>query len=140
MSKNGVVIHTDDVMPYVCDESYSSRLLMDDSIAGEAAINVNEGTLGKGKKTAGGVHDKGEIYYCVKGRAVLWLNDDSFEFKPGSIAYIPGGVLHWIDNTNGEEEFVLLTFWPDADDNEVYHERMKNWGTSIRYVNPQPQN
>ena len=30
------------VKPFVCDESYSSKLLMDDFVAGTAAININE--------------------------------------------------------------------------------------------------
>ena len=58
------------VRAFVCDETYSSKLLMDDFVAGTKAININEGTLKGGASTKSAVHEKDEIYYAVRGEAV----------------------------------------------------------------------
>jgi quercetin dioxygenase-like cupin family protein len=134
MKKKGKVINPAEVKAFVCSETYSSKLLMDDDVAGERAININEGTLAPGCRTGGGVHEKPEIYICMKGEAVLHMDDDSIDFKPGMVAFIPGGVFHWLENKSKTEEFVLLTLWPDARDNEVYFLRLKEWGKSFKTI------
>ena len=122
------------VKPYVCDESYSSKLLMDDFVAGAPAININEGTLKGGGSTGAGVHEQNELYYAVKGEAVLYLDDEPHELKPGTVVFIPGGVKHSLDNKSETEDFVLLTMWEKADYNGVHHARVKAWGTSFKTV------
>ena len=122
------------VKPFVCDESYSSKLLMDDFVAGAAAININEGTLKGGGSTGAGVHEQNELYYAVKGEAVLYLDDEPHELKPGTVVFIPGGVKHALDNKSETEDFVLLTMWEKADYNGVHHARVKAWGTSFKTV------
>jgi quercetin dioxygenase-like cupin family protein len=122
------------VQAFVCDPSYSSKLLMDDFVAGTPAININEGTLKGGGSTKAGVHEQNELYYCVRGEAVLHLGDESFDFKPGMVAFIPGGTRHALDNKSDTEDFVLLTFWEKADYNGVHHERIKAWGTSFKTI------
>jgi len=133
--KKGKVINPSEVKAYVCDHTYSSKMLMDDLVAGEKAINVNEGTLTAGCSTAGGVHEKAEIYIVMKGEATLHLGDELYDIKPGSIGFIPGGVFHSLDNKSKTDEFVLLTLWPDANDNGLYHERIKAWGKSFKTIN-----
>ena len=130
----GVVIHSEKVKPFVCDESYSSKMLLDDMVAGDEAINVNEGTLKGGCKTGGGVHQKNEIYYVVKGEAVLHLDDEVYDIHPGSLVFIPGGVFHSLNNKSETEDFVLLTFWQRAEDNEVWHTRFNAWGTTFKTI------
>jgi mannose-6-phosphate isomerase-like protein (cupin superfamily) len=132
--KKGKIIDPGKVKAYVCDHTYSSKMLMDDVVAGERAINVNEGTLTAGCSTGGGVHEKAEIYIAMRGEAVLHLDDETFDFKSGSICFIPGGVFHSLDNKSKTEEFVLLTLWPDARDNDLYHERIKAWGKSFKTI------
>ena len=122
------------VKPFICDDSYSSKLLMDDFVAGTAAININEGTLKPGGKTGAGVHKENEIYYAVKGEAVLYLDDEPHDLKPGMVAFIPGGVKHSLDNTSETEDFVLLTMWEKAEYNGVHHARLKAWGTSFKTI------
>jgi len=133
--KKGKVINPWEVKPFVCDHTYSSKMLLDNIVAGEKAINVNEGTLAAGCKTAGGVHGKAEIYIAMKGEAVLHLGEDTYDIKQGSVAFIPPGVFHSLDNRSDTEEFVLLTLWEDANDNEVYHTRIKAWGKSFKRIN-----
>lgn len=132
--KKGKVIIPWEVKPFVCNDTYSSKMLLDDVVAGEKAINVNEGTLAPGCKTSGGVHTAAEIYIAMKGEAVLHLGDEVYDFKSGSIGFIPPGVFHSLDNKSATESFVLLTLWEDANNNEVYHARIKAWGKSFKTI------
>ncbi len=134
MSK-GKIIHSREVKPFVCDPSYSSKMLLDDLVAGTEAINVNEGTLKGGGKTGGATHDENEIYYVVRGEAVLHLDNETFPVEPGCLVFIPAGVFHSLENKSETEDFVLLTLWQHARSNEVWHARMKAWGKSFKTVN-----
>lgn len=131
---NGIVIHSQQVKPFICDSSYSSKMLLDDSVAGTEAINVNEGTLRGGGKTGGSVHEANEIYYVVKGEAVLHLGDIMADIKPGSLVFIPAGTFHSLDNKSQTEDFVLLTLWQRASSNEVWHTRLKAWGKTFKTI------
>jgi mannose-6-phosphate isomerase-like protein (cupin superfamily) len=133
MSK-GIVIRSSLVKPYICDENYSSKMLLDHLVAGTEVINVNEGTLKGGGKTGGGVHTENEIYYVVKGEAYLHLDDEIYDISPGSLVFIPAGVFHSLDNKSATQEFVLLTLWQKAESNEVWHVRMNAWGKSFKTI------
>ena len=130
-------VNAENVEPFVCDETYSSKQLTGDEMAGFQVININEGTLKGGCRTAGGVHEDAELYYITEGTGLLWLDEDCLEVKPGDIIVIPPGVFHWIDNTMNEAEFKLFTLWPRQEQNSVYFERRKAWGTSVRYLDPE---
>ena len=127
-------INTWEVKPFVLDASYSSRMLLDDSVAGTQAIHINEGTLKGGGQTGGGIHEADEIYYVVKGVAFLHLDDETYEIKPGSLVFIPAGTFHSLDNKSDYEDFVLLTFWQRASDNEVWQMRKKAWGKTFKTI------
>ncbi|MEK7718841.1 MAG: cupin domain-containing protein [Bacteroidota bacterium] len=131
----GKVINSWEVKSFVVDNTYSSKMLMDNIVAGGKSIHINEGTLKAGCSTPGGTHNATEIYYTVKGEAVLHLGDELIDLKSGSLVYIPAGVFHALDNKSQVEDFVLLTFWEDANDNELYHERIKAWGKSFKTIN-----
>lgn len=77
---------------------------------------------------------KRDHYIVMKGEAVLHLDDETYDVKPGSIGFIPPGVFHSLDNKSETEEFVLLTLWEDANNNEVYHSRIKAWGKSFKTI------
>jgi quercetin dioxygenase-like cupin family protein len=132
--KKGQVINSWEVKSFVVDQTYSSKMLMDDLVAGEKSIHINEGTLKAGCSTHGGVHTATEIYYTLKGEAVLHLDEDKIDIKPGSLVFIPAGVYHALDNKSETEDFVLLTLWEDAKDNELYHARIKAWGKSFKTI------
>jgi mannose-6-phosphate isomerase-like protein (cupin superfamily) len=82
----------------------------------------------------GGVHEDTEIYYILEGAGDVVLDDVPIPVKPGDMIVIPGGVHHWIDNRKSDKPFRLFTFWPKQEQNGVYFERLKAWGTSVRYV------
>ena len=128
------IIHSSRVKPFVCDAAYSSKMLLDDAVAGTEAINVNEGTLKGGGKTGGGVHNENEIYYVVRGEAVLHLDDELHDIQAGDLVFIPAGVFHSLDNKSATEDFVLLTLWERAAYNEVWHTRLQAWGTTFKTI------
>jgi quercetin dioxygenase-like cupin family protein len=109
-------------------------MLLDDSVAGTQAINVNEGTLKGGGSTAGSTHAQNEIYYVVQGEAFLSLDDEVHEISPGSLVFIPAGTFHALENKSATQEFVLLTFWERAQDNEVWHTRLEAWGKTFKTI------
>ncbi|MCX6225552.1 MAG: cupin domain-containing protein [Bacteroidia bacterium] len=132
--KTGKVIHSSEVKSFVVDDKYSSKMLMDDIVAEGKSIHINEGTLKAGCSTPGGVHTATEIYYIVKGEAVLHLGEEKIDIKTGSLAYIPAGVFHALDNKSLTEDFILLTLWEEAEQNELYHARIKAWGKSFKTI------
>ncbi len=130
----GQLINSKNVKPLVCDETYSSKYLTGEDLAGAPCVNINEGTLVAGGRTAGGTHDETEIYYIVSGSGDVWLDDDCYNVVPGDFLIIPPGVFHWIDNTKSSEPFVLMTFWEKQEYNGVYFERKKAWGKSYKTI------
>ncbi len=133
--KKGKVIYPHEVKPFVLDHRYSQKMLTDDIVAGEKAININEGTLAPGcDLLPGGTHEKAEIYVAMKGEAVLHLGTEKYDLHPGSVVFIPAGVVHALVNKSDTEEFVLLTIWENAEDNGIYPLRMKAWGKSFKTI------
>jgi quercetin dioxygenase-like cupin family protein len=131
----GKVVNSWEVKSYVVDEKYSSKMLLDDMVAGGKSILLVEGTLKGGCSTApGGVHTATEIYYIVKGEAVLYLGEEKIDIKAGSVVYIPAGVKHYLDNKSKTEDFVLLALWEDAEQNDLYNARIKAWGKSFKTI------
>ena len=134
-----VLIHSENVRPLVCDETYSSKQLTGDEIAGMPVININEGTLKAGCRTGGDAHEDTEVYYvldCAPGSSIH-LDEDEIPCKPGDIFVIPPQVFHWIDNTKSDRPFVILTFWEREIQNGVFMVRKQAWGTSIGNIDPE---
>lgn len=133
------LVNAENVEAYVCDDTYSSKMLTGDEMAGQQIININEGTLQPHCRTEGGAHDETELYYIVSAKpgTFVWLDDDCIAVKNGDIIVIPPHVFHWIDNTMSDEPFVLFTLWPKQEQNGVYFVRQKAWGTSIRLKDAQ---
>ena len=135
--KKWALVNSENVVSFICGDTYSSKMLTGDEMAGMQVININEGTLKPGCRTGGGAHDDVEIYYIVDGEGDVWLDEDRIPVKNGDIITIPPHVFHWIDNTKSDKPFVLFTLWHRQEDNEVYHERKKTWGTSVKNVDDQ---
>ena len=132
---SGKIVYTDIVKPFVCSAEYTSKMLLDDVVAGEKSIHINEGTLkGGGTTLPGAAHAAAEIYYVVKGEAALTLDDIKYDVRPGSVIFIPAGCNHALENKSLTDDFVLLTIWENTEHNEVYHERVKAWGKSFKTI------
>ena len=129
------IIHAKEVKPFVTKGStYESRMMLDDTVANEPTVNINHGTIKPLDTAGGGSHEKTEIYFVVSGEGVLYLDDESHEVSQGSLAVIPGGCVHSIKNTSGTADLVILTIWPNAEDNEMYGIRKKEWGKSFKTI------
>jgi mannose-6-phosphate isomerase-like protein (cupin superfamily) len=119
--------------------AYASRLLIDPDGVGAQSLVVNHFTLNVGQNTGpGGAHPApfDEVYYVLRGHARLHLGDpaETFEIGPDSVAFIPGGTDHWINNT-GDEPLEILTIMPGPlreGVNSVYDRRRKAWGNGFR--------
>ena len=132
--KEGFVINTSEVKTFVVDNKYSSKMLLDNTIAGEETVLISEGTLKGGKKMISGSHEKSEIYYVTKGEGILTLGEKEYVIKAGSLVFIPEGVFHSVDNKSKTEDLVLLALWMDASANEVYNDRIRSWGKSFKTI------
>lgn len=126
--------NAENTVPFECDDTYSSRMLTGDEMAGMPVANINHGTLKAHCNTSGAAHQETEIYIvlsCGEGAAV-WLGEDRLPAKNGDVIIIPPGVFHRIENENCDQPFVLLTVWQKQEQNETYFSRLRAWGTSVK--------
>ena len=64
-------------------------------------------TLHAGKKSAKHKLKSSEIYYFLKGRGMIHLDDTKFSVKKDSVIYVPPMSLQFVENT-GEENLEFL--------------------------------
>jgi mannose-6-phosphate isomerase-like protein (cupin superfamily) len=137
-----LVFRAKDIEPFSlpgAGDAFSSRLLVDPDGVGAQSLVVNHFTLNVGQTTAPpGAHPApfDEVYYILRGHARLQLGDpaETFEVGPDSVAFIPGGTVHCLNNT-GDEPLEILTIMPGPlreGVNPVYDGRRKAWGTGFR--------
>ncbi|MBN1554776.1 MAG: cupin domain-containing protein [Phycisphaerae bacterium] len=136
------VYNPEDIMPFGGGQ-YETRLLLDNYMAGEKAVNVNHGTVSPGGGTEapgspGVAHETAEVYFGVSGEADVYLDGQPVYMKQGTLLYIPGGTRHYIRNRSQTEPFVLVTIWPDEEKNKTHAARVKAWGTSYRRADGSP--
>ena len=134
------LVNSENIRGYDCDAVYTSKMLTCDDMDGIPVININEGTLKAGGRTGGAAHEDTEIYYivsCKEGMSWVWLDEDAIPTKAGDFIVIPPHTFHWIDNTKSDEPFVIYTFWPHQEQNEVYFVRKDAWGTADGTLDPE---
>ena len=65
---------------------------------------------------AAGLHKhpvQDEIFYVVEGKGVITFEDrDDIPVKPGSVVFIPSGVVHGVDTTDSDRLILMLTKGP----------------------------
>jgi mannose-6-phosphate isomerase-like protein (cupin superfamily) len=65
-------------------------------------------------------HQASEVYYILKGRGIMHINDETAEVFPGDTIHIPPQAIQWIENQGQEDlEFLCIVdpAWkPDAED------------------------
>lgn len=127
--------------PIGAEGKYVSRLLVDRESIGSKNLVVNHFTLLAGQKTDSGNHPSPyeEVYYILRGKGILILGGakgEQHDVGPDTVAYIPCGVEHQIEN-KGEEVLEIITvmpFHPTPGVNTIYDERKHKWGTSFRLI------
>lgn len=69
---------------------------------------------------AAGLHKhpvQDEIFYVVEGKGVITFEDrDDIPIKPGSVVFIPSGVVHGVDTTDSDRLILMLTKGPGVTD------------------------
>ena len=83
---------------------------------GYAAEVIRSGLLSVGLYTlpAGAVdkqspHHEDEVYYAVRGRAMLHVDGAEHPVAPGSLLFVPARAVHRFHDIT--EELVLVVFW-----------------------------
>lgn len=109
-------------------------MLLDDLVAGESSVHINEGTFKGGAKTEGAAHQAPEVYYVVSGEGILHDGSADYDLTPGTLVFIPPGVKHSVSNKNERVDFVILTIWKSVEGNDVYDQRVKAWGSSFKTI------
>ena len=127
--------------PHGAEDSCVSKLLIDEESVGSTSLVVNHFALKPGKETESGHHPDpyDEVYYVLRGRGLLRLHDppEIFELEPDTVAFIPSGTAHSLENT-GTKDLELVTIMPHQlveGANPLYDERRRTWGTSFKLVN-----
>ena len=60
-----------------------------------------------------------EVYYIVKGRGIMHINDEAAEIGPQQVVYIPPGARQYLENNRKEDiEFLCIVFpsWHPEDE------------------------
>ena len=138
----GTVVKVDRVMPFAPpgeEDTYISRMLIDESNAGAESLQVNHGVVKAGRSLAGGSHPApyDEIYYILSGEATLNLDGVDYDLEKDMVVFIPAGTFHALTNKSQTEDFVIITIWPGTPEpgaNGVYDMRKEAWGTSYREI------
>ena len=126
--------------PDGAEDAYVSRLLIDKESVGSNSLVVNHFTLRPGRGTESGHHPApyDEVYYVLHGHGVLRLGNPAevFTLEPDTVAFIPSGTDHSLENT-GTENLELITLMPQQlveGANPLYDARRRAWGTSFKLV------
>ena len=61
-------------------------------------------------------HDlKDQVFYITSGEGIVKLGNQSFEARPGSLAYVPAGIVHQTITTGGESlHYMLFNIFSDS--------------------------
>ena len=130
----GLLVRPCKVKPYQLTDFYISRMLLDDKNSKSKSTHINHGILKKGGKLDYGSHPGyDETYVILKGKCLLKIDGEYMDIQEGDIIFIPADVNHSLDNTQGDEDLVLLTIWtctPPKGINAAYDRRIEQWGKS----------
>ncbi len=130
-----VIVDVNNVKPLSFGKEYDSRMILDHSITGrDNVIQINHGTVKKGCALGGASHGEDEIYYILSGSGKLNLDGEIKNIRANEVVFIPAGVFHALDNTGGDCDMTILTFWRDYRYNDAYEERIKLWGKSFKTI------
>ena len=65
-------------------------------------------------------HEASEVYYILKGKGLMHIDDETAEVSPGDTIYIPPPSVQWIENIGSDDlEFLCIVdpAWkPDAEE------------------------
>jgi len=111
--KSPIVRHRDETSPIDCPFGQVQRIVT----GGEGGIaNVHVVTITKGTPHVHQGYD--EVYFVLSGTGTITLDQETHPLRPGSVAVIPAGVLHSLEASEEELEFVIFGTPPMVMDDE----------------------
>jgi mannose-6-phosphate isomerase-like protein (cupin superfamily) len=84
-------------------DGYAAAILRSD------LLSVGLYTLRAGAVDSQSPHREDEVYYAVRGRAMLHVTGGEHPVRPGTVLFVPAGAVHRFHDI--EEDLVLLVFW-----------------------------
>jgi len=86
--------------PYVTKDGSRIRELVNPLLAPGLGMSLAEAEVAAGSRTEAHFHtDFDEMYYCLQGAGLLYVNNRSFPFSPGTYHLISKGSIHFLTAT-----------------------------------------
>jgi mannose-6-phosphate isomerase-like protein (cupin superfamily) len=109
-----IIALDDSIIRELLNPLHSQKMLKLDYSLAHATVKPGIATLPHRFKTAS------EVYYILKGKGIMHIDDQSADVGPGETIYIPPMAVQYIEN-NGQEnlEFLCIVYpsWqPDAEE------------------------
>ena len=83
--------------PYVTKDGSRIRELLHPAFLPGLGMSLAEAVVEAGQSTERHYHTAfDEIYYCLEGEGVLYINDAAHPFSPGSYYLLPKGATHYL--------------------------------------------
>ena len=76
-------------------------------------LNSGLYVLAAGAEDPQPAHDEDELYYIIRGRAILRVGEDDQPVRPGSIIFVKANVAHHFHSIS--EELQVLVFFSSAE-------------------------
>jgi mannose-6-phosphate isomerase-like protein (cupin superfamily) len=108
------VIHLDEGIAFSMGKAVSKKIVYPEM--GAKQLTLNYGVHEPGMEFAQHIHAESEdVIVCLQGRGVVRTGDTQIPFGPGSVIYVPAGVVHGTINV-GDEPLVMISCQapPDA--------------------------
>ena len=92
------------------DDGYAPAVVRSDR------LSVGLYTLAAGAIDRQSPHLEDEVYFAVRGRAILSVDATDHQVRDGSVLFVPAGADHRFHDIT--EELVLLVFWAPPEGTE----------------------
>jgi mannose-6-phosphate isomerase-like protein (cupin superfamily) len=92
------------------DDGYAPAVVRSDR------LSVGLYTLAAGAIDRQSPHLEDEVYFAVRGRAILSVDTTDHQVRDGSVLFVPAGADHRFHDIT--EELVLLVFWAPPEGTE----------------------
>ncbi|MFZ5944743.1 MAG: cupin domain-containing protein [Bacillota bacterium] len=113
------------LIEYKAPEPYTryAKIFFDDVTIPGAHMSIGLFRFEPGQKGPKHVHEEEvEVYYCLKGKGVVVVDQEEFVLEPNSALYIPPKAYHETKNIS-EEDFEFLGIFAPA----INMDNIRNW-------------
>jgi mannose-6-phosphate isomerase-like protein (cupin superfamily) len=84
-------------------DGYAARVIHSELLSAGLYLLPAGGTDGQSP------HLEDEVYYAVRGRAMLRVGDEDHAVQPGTLLFVPAREVHFFHDI--AEELALIVFW-----------------------------